>query len=68
MVKLHSNMARWSVLTLVMMLVAAASASLSGCGDSAEKTAPQTEYPAAQKAGDQAQIDFMKTQGKPKRK
>ncbi|AGA29163.1 hypothetical protein [Singulisphaera acidiphila] len=68
MMKLHSSMARWNSLTLVLALVVAASASLPGCGGDAEKTTPQTEYPAEHKAADQAQIDFMKTQGKAKKR
>ena len=67
MTKLPSSMARLSGLTLAMMLIAATSAGLSGCGDDAEKTAPRTETPAAHKAADNAQLEFMKTQAKAKK-
>ena len=68
MTKLHSKLARWSGLTFVVVLVAAASASLSGCGGDAEKTAPRTETPAAHIAADNAQLEFMKTHGKAKKR
>ncbi len=66
MTKQASKMVRWGRLTMAMVLLAAISVHLTGCGSDAEKTAPATENPAA--GAEQATLDFMKSQGKPKRK
>ncbi|AGA29365.1 hypothetical protein [Singulisphaera acidiphila] len=69
MTKQHSKLARWSGLSLVIMLVAMGSVCLPGCGGGETKeAASQAEYPAVNKAADDAQLEFMKNQGKKTKK